>query len=33
LTARFLLKAGTVGVIAGSIFGYYLADLRREEWT
>jgi hypothetical protein len=33
LTARFLLKVGTVGVIAGSIFGYYLADLRREERT
>lgn len=31
LTARFLLKVGTVGVISGSIFGYYLSDLRREE--
>jgi hypothetical protein len=30
-TARFLLKVGTVGVIAGSVFGYYLTDLRREE--
>jgi hypothetical protein len=30
-TARFLLKVCTVGVIAGSVFGYYLTDLRREE--
>lgn len=33
LTARFLLKVGTVGVIAGSILGYYLVDLRQEERT
>ena len=31
LTARFLLKALTVGVIAGTIFGYYLWDLRQDE--
>ncbi|MCA9384192.1 MAG: hypothetical protein KC582_03630 [Candidatus Magasanikbacteria bacterium] len=31
LTARFFLKALTVLVIAGSIFGYYLWDLRSEE--
>lgn len=30
LTVRFLLKVCTVGVIAGSILGYYLTDLRRE---
>jgi hypothetical protein len=28
---RFLLKVGVVGAIAGTIFGYYLVDLRREE--
>jgi hypothetical protein len=33
LTMRFLLKIGTVALIAGSIFGYYLGDLRREERT
>jgi Domain of unknown function (DUF5671) len=31
LTTRFLLKAATIAGIAGSIFGYYLVELRREE--
>ncbi len=31
LRQRFLLKVLTVGVISGSIFGYYLWDLRQEE--
>lgn len=31
LTLRFVLKVLVVGVIAGAIFGFYLADLRREE--
>lgn len=31
LTLRFLLKVLTVGVIAGTIFGYYLWDLRQDE--
>ena len=31
LSIRFALKALTVFVITGSIFGYYLRDLRREE--
>lgn len=31
LRPRFLLKVLTVGVISGSIFGYYLWDLRKEE--
>jgi hypothetical protein len=31
LTVRFFLKVATVGVIAGTAFGYYLLDLRREE--
>lgn len=31
LTVRFVLKALTVGAIAGTIFGYYLWDLRMEE--
>ncbi|MBI5654661.1 hypothetical protein HZC53_03355 [Candidatus Uhrbacteria bacterium] len=31
LTLRFILKVLTVGVISGSIFGYYLWDLRKEE--
>ncbi|WP_202841472.1 DUF5671 domain-containing protein [Luteimonas saliphila] len=30
-SVRFLLKVGVVGAIAGTIFGYYLVDLRREE--
>ena len=28
---RFLLKVGVVAVIAGTVFGYYLGDLRKEE--
>jgi hypothetical protein len=31
LTVRFVLKVITVAVIAGTVFGYYLWDLRREE--
>jgi len=31
ITVRFSLKVLVVGVIAGTIFGYYLQDLRREE--
>jgi len=31
LTLRFVLKALTVGGIAGGVFGYYLVDLRKEE--
>ena len=31
LTVRFLLKVVVVAVIAGTIFWYYLRDLRREE--
>ncbi len=31
LTTRFFLKVLTISVIAGTIFGYYLWDLRREE--
>lgn len=31
LTARFALKVLTVAVISGSIFGYYLWDLRQDE--
>ena len=31
LTVRFLLKAVVAGAIAGTIFGYYLWDLRQEE--
>lgn len=31
LTVRFVLKALTIGFIAGAIFGYYLWDLRFEE--
>jgi len=31
LTIRFVLKVLTVGVIAGSVFGYYVSDLRVEE--
>ena len=33
LTLRFVLKVLVVGAIAGGVFGYYLADLRREEGT
>jgi energy-converting hydrogenase Eha subunit A len=31
LTVRFVLKALTVGVLAGTAFGYYLWDLKGEE--
>src|SRR5206468_126917 len=31
LTVRFTLKVITVAAIAGTVFGYYLWDLRREE--
>lgn len=31
LTARFVLKVFTVGIIAGTIFGHYLWELRKEE--
>ena len=31
LTVRFVLKAATIAVIAGSVFGYYLRDLRLGE--
>lgn len=31
LSTRFLLKVLVAGLIAGSVFGYYLYDLRREE--
>jgi Domain of unknown function (DUF5671) len=31
LTIRFLLKAATVGIIAGTIFSHYLRDVRRDE--
>lgn len=31
LTVRLMLKVATVALIAGSVFGYYLMDLRREE--
>lgn len=31
LTMRFVLKVLVVGLMAGTIFGYYLHDLRREE--
>ena len=31
LTSRFLLKVIVVAAIAGTIFGYYLTDLRKDE--
>jgi hypothetical protein len=31
LTSRLVLKVVTVGAIAGTVFGHYLSDLRREE--
>src|SRR5690606_31621797 len=31
LTVRFTLKALIVGAIAGTVFGYYLTDLRADE--
>lgn len=31
LTTRFVLKVATIAVIAGTIFGYYLSDLRLED--
>jgi len=31
LTSRLVLKVLTVGAIAGTVFGYYLSDLRHEE--
>lgn len=31
LTVRFLLKVAVVALISGSIFGYYLHDLRRDD--
>ena len=31
VTARFLLKALTIGSLAGTVFVYYLRDLRRDE--
>ena len=31
LTIRFILKVLVVGAIAGTVFGYYLGDVRREE--
>jgi len=31
LTIRFALKVVTVGAIAGTIFGYYLRDVRQED--
>ena len=31
LTVRFVLKVLVAALIAGSIFGWYLVDLRREE--
>jgi len=30
-TTRFILKALTIGAIAGTIFVYYLRDLRQDE--
>ncbi len=31
MTVRFLLKAMTIGIIAGTAFVYYLSDLHRDE--
>lgn len=31
LTTRFVLKAVTVAVLAGTTFGYYLSELRIDE--
>ena len=31
LTTRFVLKVAIVGLIAGTIFWYYLSDLRRDQ--
>lgn len=31
LTIRFVLKVATVGAIAGTVFGYYLQDVRQED--
>ncbi len=31
LTSRFVLKVATVGAIAGTIFGFYLRDVRQED--
>jgi hypothetical protein len=31
LTLRFVLKVAVVAAIAGTVFGYYLADLRQDE--
>jgi len=31
LTTRFVLKVATVGAIAGTIFGYYLRDVRQDD--
>jgi hypothetical protein len=31
VTVRFVLKVLVAGLIAGTIFGYYLWDLRRDE--
>ncbi|PWK86822.1 DUF5671 domain-containing protein [Fulvimonas soli] len=33
LTVRFVLKVLIAGAIAGTVFGYYLRDLRRDERT
>ena len=33
MTTRFVLKVLTVGAITGSVFGYFLRDIRREEVT
>ena len=31
LTIRFVLQVLTVGAITGSVFGYFLRDIRKEE--